>query len=135
MEPPSGAALVQRAFETFNREGIEAVIGLFALDFEVTVPPTMSAEPDTYRGPEGIRRWFAGFDGFMEDVRVELEELEEVDGDTVVAAMRLRARGTESGIEADQQLGQVVHLREGQVHRMEVFPTVEEARAAAAPGR
>ena len=66
MEPPSGAALVQRAFETFNREGIEAVIGLFALD---------------------------------------------------------------------QQLGQVVHLREGQVHRMEVFPTVEEARAAAAPGR
>ena len=131
MSRDTGAALVRRAFEAFSNEGVDAVIDLFTPDFEVTVPPTMSAEPDTYRGPGGIRRWFAGFEGSLENVRVEPEELVEADAETVVAAMRLRARGIESGIEVDQLVGQVLRLRDGRVRLIEVFPTVDEAFAAA----
>jgi ketosteroid isomerase-like protein len=94
----------------------------------------MSAEPDTYRGRDGIRRWFGGFDGYMEDVRMDLEQLEEAGPETVVAQMRLRARGTESGIAVDQPVAQVLRLRDGRVRRIEVYPTMEEARAAAGLG-
>jgi ketosteroid isomerase-like protein len=127
--------IVRRAFETFNGEGIEGVVALFAPDFEVTIPPSLSAEPDTYRGPDGVRRWAAGFDGSLEDVRLEAESLVEVRADTVVAATRLRARGIESGIEVDQLTGQLLKIRDGQVRLIEVYPTVDEALAAAGGGR
>ena len=29
----------------------------------IEIPPDLSAEPDVYLGHEGVRRYFAGFDG------------------------------------------------------------------------
>ena len=37
----------------------------------IEIPPELSAEPDTYQGHDGVRRYFAGFDGMIEDVRYE----------------------------------------------------------------
>ena len=35
----------------------------------VEVPGSMSAEPDVYEGHAGARRYFAGFDGLIDEVR------------------------------------------------------------------
>ena len=43
----SDLQLVRRLFAAFESGDIEAVIDLFSDDFVLTVPPSMSAEPDT----------------------------------------------------------------------------------------
>ena len=98
-------------------------------DLVVVVPPSMSAEPDTYQGHEGVRRYFAGFDGQLDDVRFEPLELID-EGERVIAALRLTGRGTTSGIEVEQRAASVLELRDGKVVRIESHPDVEAARRA-----
>jgi ketosteroid isomerase-like protein len=89
----------------------------------------MSAEPDVYEGHDGARRYFAGFDGLIEDVRFEpLEFLE--DGDAVIVWLRLTGRGAASGIEVEQHAAVVTWVKDGKVAGMEPHPDVETARQA-----
>ena len=47
--------IVRQAFEAFNSERIDRILALTHADFEAVVPPELSAEPDTYRGHDGMR--------------------------------------------------------------------------------
>ena len=40
----------------------------------MTTPANLAAEPDTYRGHEGIRRYFDSFYDVMDEVRFRLNE-------------------------------------------------------------
>jgi ketosteroid isomerase-like protein len=122
---------VRRLYERVNEGGIEAAIGLIAEDFVAEVPPSMSAEPDVYRGHEGVRRYFAGFEGLMEDVRFEpLEFVEE--GDAVIVCLRFSGRGVTSGIDVGQFATVIQRVRDGKVTSMEAHPDLDAARAALA---
>ena len=69
-------------------------------DFEMTTPPGLAAEPDTYRGEEGIRRYWESFYEVMEEIHVEpAGEFEEIE-DWVLAPFTLRATGRTTGIES-----------------------------------
>src|SRR6266540_2518338 len=98
--------IVLRGFDALSRGGVEAMLELIDPDFEATVPPELSVEPDTYRGHDGLRRYFAGFEGAMEDVRFEFVEAVDA-GDMVVVTMRLRAKGKDTGNEVEQLAYQV----------------------------
>lgn len=63
-------------------------------------PVGMAAEPDTYRGPEGIRRWFESFYEVMEEIRLE------------------------------QKAVQAWLIRDGLARRIEFFTDLDEALAA-----
>ena len=76
-----------------------------------------------------VRRYFAGFDGQLDDVRFEPLELID-EGHRVIAALRLTGRGTTSGIEVEQRAASVLELRDGKVVRIESHPDVEAARRA-----
>jgi ketosteroid isomerase-like protein len=123
--------LVKRAFETLAREGLEGILDFIHPEFETEIPPELSAEPDTYRGHEGVRRWFGGFEGYMEDVRLELVDDPIGAGDKVVVPARLVARGSDSGIEVEQRVFQVWTIRDGRAIRVVPFPDLARARAAA----
>ena len=123
--------VVRRALAAFNSEAEDLAIELFAEDFEAEVPASMSAEPDVYRGRDGVRRWIAGFEGFMDEVRIDAHEVVEVQPGVVLASMNLVARGIESRIEVEQEGYLVVRLRDGLLTRIDPFPTREEALAAA----
>jgi ketosteroid isomerase-like protein len=123
-------ALLLEGFAALN-SGDEARILAFAHpEFETVVPATLSAEPDTYRGHDGIRRYFALFDDAMEDVNFELERSWET-GDSVVAIVRLTARGRQTGIAVEQRIAQIWTLRDGRALRAQTFPELGEAFAAA----
>jgi ketosteroid isomerase-like protein len=122
--------LVRQGFETLSEGGVEALLPFIHPEFEVTTPPGLAAEPDTYRGPEGIRRYFDSFYEAMDDVRFEAEDFIAV-GDRVVVPLTLRARGRTTGIVTEQRVAQVWELRGEQAIRVQVFPTVEEAMSAA----
>jgi ketosteroid isomerase-like protein len=98
-------------------------------DFEVTTPASLAAEPDTYRGREGVRRWFDSFYEAVDEIRFEAHEYRAV-GEKVVVPFTMRVRGRTTGIEAEQTAVQVWQLREGKVFRMEIFATVDEAMEA-----
>jgi ketosteroid isomerase-like protein len=122
--------IVKRGFEALDAGGVDAMIELLDPDFEATVPPELSVEPDTYRGHEGMRRYFAAFEG-LDEVRFEFVDAVARD-DKVVATMRLRAKGTDTGIEVEQLAYQLWTIREGMAVRVEAYANKADALAAAA---
>ncbi len=125
----SDAATVRLLFERFGRDGLEQALELLSEDFVVEVPGSLSAEPDVYEGHDGARRYFAGFDGLMEDVR--FEPIDIVDqGEAVIVWLRLSGRGAASGIEVEQHAAVVSWVEDGKVTRMEPYPDMDEAREA-----
>jgi ketosteroid isomerase-like protein len=99
-------------------------------EFEVTTPPQLAAEPDTYRGPDGVRRYFESFYEAMDRVSFEAKEFIPV-GDLVVVESVLRTRGRTTGLEAEQRVALVYELKDGKAYRISIYATVDEALAAA----
>ena len=123
--------LVRSMLETLNESGVEAAMDQIHPDFEGVTPPELSPEPDTYRGHEGIRRYFAGFEGVMDEVRWEADELMEAPDDRVVAGIRLVTRSVATELELELPVWQLCTVRDGKVLRIEGFAKREDALRAA----
>jgi ketosteroid isomerase-like protein len=126
----SNVELVERGMEAFNAGGIEGILPLIHPDFEATTPPELASEPDTYRGPEGIRRWFDSFDEVMEEIRWDAHSFREVGTDRVLVEFTLRARGKSTGLDFGQEAVMVWSLRDGMAIRLDLYPTLEQAMGA-----
>jgi ketosteroid isomerase-like protein len=121
--------IVKRGFEAFDQDGVEGLLGFIHEDFEASTPPGLASEPDTYRGHDGVRRYFDSFYEVMEDIRWESHEFREV-GDKVVVPFTLYARGKSTGLEFGQPAVQVWTLQDGKGIALELYPTLEEALGA-----
>jgi ketosteroid isomerase-like protein len=131
--PTRNLEIVQRGFEAFNRDGIEGIIPLIHPDFEATTPPDLASEPDTYRGRDGVRRWFRSFDEVMDQIRWDARGFRQV-GDRVVVEFTLRARGKTTGLDFGQDAVMVWELRDGKAIGLVLYPTLDQALAAATEG-
>ena len=123
--------MVRSMLETLNESGAEAAMDQIHPDFEGVTPPELSPEPDTYRGHEGVRRYFAGFEGVMDEVRWEADELMEAPDDRVVAGIRLVTRSVATELELELAVWQLCTVRDGKVLRIEGFAKREDALRAA----
>ena len=128
--PSENLEIVQRGFEAFNESGVEGILPFIHPEFEATTPPNLASEPDTYRGHDGIRRWFDSFDEVMDQIRWDAHGFQAVE-DRVVVEFTLRARGKTSGLDFGQDAAMVWWLRDGKATRLELFETLDEAVAAA----
>lgn len=128
-EPAS--ATVRRLFAAYAEAGPEGMAELFAPGARFVVSPEVSAEPDTYVGDEGLRRYFAGWEGVIDDLRLEVREVEDVGDDAAIAVVRFSGRGVASGIRApEQETVLAVRVRHGQVAEMSAHRDVGAARLA-----
>jgi ketosteroid isomerase-like protein len=127
----SNIEVVQRLFDRFAEGGIEAALEGVSEDVVVEIPPDMSAEPDSYHGHDGMRRYFDGFDGMIEEIRYEPLELIPV-GDAVLAHVRLSGRGVSSGLEVSLEPYVMHELADGRIVRIRPYPDLEAARQAIA---
>lgn len=125
----SNLEIVQRGMEAFNEQGIDGILPLIRPDFEATTPPELASEPDTYHGPDGLRRWFSSFDDVMDEIRWDARGFREV-GDRVVVEFTLRARGKTTGLDFGQDAVMVWELRDGLAVRLSLYPTLEQALSA-----
>jgi ketosteroid isomerase-like protein len=125
----SNLEIVKRGIEAFNQDGIDGVLPFIHPEFEATTPPELATEPQTYRGHDGIRRWFDSFDEVMEQIRWDAPRFREV-GDRVVVEFTLRARGKTTGLDFGQDAVMVWELRDGQAIRLAIHPTLDQALAA-----
>jgi ketosteroid isomerase-like protein len=125
----SDIAVVLELFRRFGHEGLDSALELIAEDAVFEIPGDMSAEPDVYEGHEGVRRYFAGFDELIEDLRFEPLEIEEAGG-AATLWIRFAGRGVTSGIEVEQYAAVNVWLSDGKVLRMHPHPDMDAARDA-----
>jgi ketosteroid isomerase-like protein len=122
--------LVQRLFDLFNEYAeIEPALEVMHQDVVIDIPPNMSAEPDTYRGHAGVRRYFQGFEGMLDEVRYEAVEITPV-GDVVIAQARMSGRGASSGLDVGLDSFVVHEFADGKIVRMTPYPDFDSAQAA-----
>jgi ketosteroid isomerase-like protein len=121
--------VVLELYERINGDDPESIYELLSEDFRAVVPPSLSAEPDVYEGHAGVRRYMAGFQGHLDDVRFVVVETH-LEGDQVIVDMLITGRGAASGIPVEQRSAVVHAIDGGKVARMDVHVDVEAARAS-----
>ena len=122
--------LLRRGFDAMTRADLPVLLELIDPEFEVEIPPEVSAEPDVYRGHEGIQRYLESFQASMEDIRFEPERMWEA-GDRVVVELRLTATGKSSGIPVELRTGQVWTIAGGRAISARIYPDAHAALEAA----
>jgi ketosteroid isomerase-like protein len=121
--------IVRRAVEAFDSGELPRILALTHADFVAEVPPDVSAEPDTYRGHDGIRRYISSFQEAMNEIHFEGERFWDA-GDNVVVALRLTARGRQTAIPVEQRSTGVWTVRAGSLLRIRAYGSRKEALAA-----
>lgn len=125
------AQLISDAFRAFNESGPEAFIPFTHPEGEFTTPPELASEPDTYRGHEGVRRYWDSFFEVMDEIKVDPRTLHDWGDGVVVAEMLMTARGRATGLEVKQQATMVVTVVDEKAYRISFYPSLEEAEAEA----
>lgn len=121
------------AFRLLNSDDYERALPLIADDFVMVTAANLASEPDTYNGPDGVRRWWESFLESMEWVRLKAHSFDQVNSEQVVVSFEIHARGRSSGIETSQRAYALTNVRDSKLTRMEFFTSPEEAREAAEP--
>jgi ketosteroid isomerase-like protein len=122
--------LARRTFGTLAEEGYEALLPQIHPDFEMETLPGIAAEPQVYRGPEGVRRWWESFYEVMDEVRIEPTAYHDAGPGKVLIEAQLHARGQSSGLDVSQDTWLLCHLRDEQLTGIEFFTSRDEAMAA-----
>jgi ketosteroid isomerase-like protein len=118
--------IVRQIFEAFNSEDIELILARTHTEFELEVPPALSAEPDIYRGHDGMRRYWESFQDAMDEIRIQPERLCDA-GEAVVVAMHLTAKGRRTAIAVEQRTAGVWTICDGKVIRVRAYVSLSEA--------
>jgi ketosteroid isomerase-like protein len=124
--------IMRRAYAVLAEQGVEAVLAFVDPEWESRAPSSLASEPDTYRGHEGVRRWFGSFGDAMEGIHLEAVEFVPA-GDKVLVETKLHARGRSTGIETEQRAFLVWTLRDGLLTTVEAFAEKGQALEAAGP--
>ena len=125
--------LLTRAFELLNSDQYEQALPLIDERFEMVTTPEVASEPDTYRGRDGVRRWWESFLEAMDSVRLKALHMHPVEPGRVIVEFEIHARGQRSGIDTVQPGITLATVADGMLQRLEFFTDLDQARAAARP--
>lgn len=117
----------------YNRRDFDAAVEFFHPEVDWVLPPLQRA--DSCRGPEEVKRFWAGLDELFDELTLVPQEAEDA-GDSVAVRLRYHVRGKESGAEMDAEMyHQVTTFRDGVMVRIEYFTSWEEALEAVQASR
>jgi ketosteroid isomerase-like protein len=119
VETAANTDLVREGFDALASGGVDAMLEFVHPEFEMETLPGIAAEPQVYRGHEGIRRWFDSFYEVMDEIEVLPSSYEAIGPDQVLIEFTLRARGQGSGIEVSQQAKAIATTRDGLFFKLE----------------
>ena len=111
--------LTQRGFDALASGGVDAMLEFVHPEFEMETLPGIAAEPQTYRGHDGLRRWFDSFYEVMDEITIEPTSYRELQDGRVLLEFMLRARGQASGIEVKQEAQAIATVRDSLLFRMD----------------
>jgi ketosteroid isomerase-like protein len=119
--------LLRAAYAAVNRLDLDGLLATVHSDVEFT-SLIAEAEGETFRGHDGIKRWWTEVVLPLGGLHGELDEIRDL-GDTVIA--RIVATYRPSGVDVGQTIWQVTRYRDGKSIWWQFFRTEEEAREAA----
>ena len=121
-----------RAIDAFNESDVDAFAAVTTPDFAWS-PSMVAIEGETFRGREGIERYFGSLGSAWERFHVHRDGFRD-SGEVVVMLGRLEGRGKGSGVPVDSSLGMVFDFRHGRISRIRGYLDHAEAlRAAGLP--
>ena len=125
----TNSELLSTAYSCWNRDDCTAWLELLHPDVEISTSGVFPDLAAVYRGHAGAVKFWRQLREPWEVFRIDAEDIEE-DGDTVIAAIRFRATGADSGVEVDMRFSNAIRLRDGLATELVNRRTVEEAREA-----
>lgn len=128
---PGNIERLLAGLEAFNSGDVERILTFVDPRFEVSIPAEVSAEPDTYRGHEGVRRYFETFAEAMADIHFAAERVWTAGEEDLVVELRLTATGRQTGIPVEQRVYLVWTVRDGRARRVDTYASLAPALASA----
>ena len=120
--------LTHGAFDAFNRRDPEAFLTVF--DHHVKFVSRLGAVEGDYSGHEGIRRLWDTLFGVWPDLTAELLEVDAVEDQVTVAAVRFRGRGAGSDVPWEWTVWQAARWHRGKVVAVHSLDSRAEALEA-----
>ena len=121
--------VVERAIAAINERDIDRYLACCTEDIRLQTP--MSPVAGDYEGADGIRRFFADIEDMAPDFRLDLERLQGLGGERVLALLRATSHGRASGLATSAETGNVYEFEEGKIRRVQIFLDRAEALEAA----
>ena len=120
--------IVRRAFDAVNRRDLDGFLAL--MDEEVEAISGLVAMEGEYQGHAGIRRWWQNLLDVFPDFNVEVVEVRDLGGGSVLATLRWRGHGAGSGTPVDFSLWNASRIRGGKCVWWRAFGDKAEALEA-----
>ena len=119
--------------QALSDRDLEAMLEVAHPEIEVVTHPGFVGQPPAYRGHEGVRHWLKALEPW-ESFHVDVEELIDTPGDSVVVASHVKARGLGSGVDVEMRTYDVVTIVDGKIRRRRHYERREDALKAAGTG-
>jgi ketosteroid isomerase-like protein len=120
--------IVRRAFEEMGNDDLRG--GVWDPDVEIVNAEGWVIET-TYRGHEGLRRWWEDLAEAFGDFRIVLEERLEVDEERVLTTQRFVGHFRATGLPFDGRWASILWIRDGKVVRAQGHLSKRRAMRAA----
>jgi ketosteroid isomerase-like protein len=106
-------------FEALADGGVDAMLPFVHPEFEMETRPEIAAEPQRYKGHDGLRRYFESWYDAMDEVVIEPAAIEALDDERVFIRFEVKARGHASGLEVGMGARAVALIRDDLMYRLE----------------
>ena len=124
--------IVRQVYDAANRHDTERIFSLYDPEVELDATRLEAGGARVYKGHEGLRAFFRGWNEAWEGVDYSYEELIDVGDDRVVSVVTRHGRGRASGIEVERPFALVWTIGNGKVVRVVWF--LERTKALEAAG-
>jgi ketosteroid isomerase-like protein len=124
--------VVRRGVAAFERGDMEALLQLADEDIVITQVSDVPGIPAQQHGHRGVLEAFEVWPEQWDDFRIEILRIAAAPGGKVIATVRTRGRGKQSGVEVDMEFSFVFAFRDAKITEWQLF--VREAEALEAAG-
>jgi ketosteroid isomerase-like protein len=121
--------LVRLGFEALFAGDTSLIPHYTTPDMEIVQPPEVP-DAKTYKGRFAFQEAMADWPAQWKDFRMEVTEIIDACGDSVLSVTRHRGRGHHSEIEMDFKVFYVHRFRDGKLARIEMYFSREQALKA-----
>ena len=122
--------IVRRSTDAYNRRDLDGILENWAPDAVVDWTNSRGLEVAVVRGHEAIRAFMQRFLETFDEIRLELNDIVEVEDDLLVVENVAHVRGRD-GIETQARSAWLISIQDGMQTSLTMYQTKQEALEAA----